>query len=520
MTFSLTQKELDDALAAIEHHGYSTMLPQPPEWLVVKANWDTVREAISRLDLDTYQPYSPLQVFSPKNRANVRILHLLHPQDLIIYTALTLIAKTDIESQRVSTRSKKVFSYRASTQSGEIYNVKGAYDSHRKRLAELAVKETHRYVAIADIADFYARIYQHRLENVIESVATSQRVRDVARVLVKKLIANLLGKNSYGIPVGPYASRLLAEAVLIDIDAHLVSTQVAYARWVDDFVIFTKTEYEAQSILFDLGESLYIRHGLTLQSAKTSILPIARFRNEYLVDHDQALTDRDAVVRMLREAGDDYDEASEPDDEEVQYILSTLQSHDVVDILKSSLQDTSLVDYQAVTYALTKIPRIPGVDPELKQQILNLVIDNAELLYPVAEHIASYVLSFDGLNNAKRNKIAKKLLKPLQSRRRPPPPYYAMWILHIFASSSDWNHATEVMRLYNETSSEVIKRAAALVIQKSGNRAQAVAIRDSYQTASPLLKLAILSATYKLGVDERKHWKTTQTVSGVVDKLV
>ena len=90
------------------------------------------------------------------------------------------------------------------------------------------------YVAVADIADFYPRIYQHRLENVIESVASSQRVRDVARVLVKKLIGNLLGKDSYGIPVGPYASRLLAEALLIDVDASLESRGIDFVRWVDD----------------------------------------------------------------------------------------------------------------------------------------------------------------------------------------------------------------------------------------------------------------------------------------------
>ncbi|WP_434026361.1 hypothetical protein [[Pseudomonas] boreopolis] len=138
----------------------------------------------------------------------------------------------------------------------------------------------------------------------------------------------------------------------------------------------------------------------------------------------------------------------------------------------------------------------------------------------MAEHIATYVLSFDDLTAAERKKIAKKLLKPLQSKRRPPPPYYAMWILHIFASSEDWNHASEIMKLFTDSSSEVIKRACALVIHKSGTRAQAVAVMDSYATASPLLRLGILSATRKLGVDERRHWKIVQGVNGVLEKLV
>lgn len=519
--FSLTAQELDNAFSAIQHHGYSAMLPTPPEWNVVVANWPAIRAAIAQIDLDTYAPYKPLTVFSPKNRANVRVLHQLHPQDLLIYTALVLIAKSDIEVNRLPARSKRVFSYRAApTTDGELYNVRGAYDLYQARLAELSERPAFKYVSMADIADFYARIYQHRLENVIESVATTQRVRDVARVLVKKLIGNLMGKDSYGIPVGPYASRLLAEALLIDVDTQLKTSGVEFARWVDDFVIFAKSEYEAQSILFTLGEWLYTRHGLTLQSAKTQILTIASYRDRHLIHHDDKLTDRDAVVQMFRDAGDDYGDAEEPSEEEIQVMLNALQGHDVVGILRASMQDTELVDYQAVTYALTKLPRIPGAPANLKREVLELVIDNAELLYPVAEHIATYVLSFDDLTKAERKKIAKKLLKPLQSRRRPPPPYYAMWILHIFTSSPDWNHANEIMKLFNDSGSEVIKRSCALVIHKSGTRAQAVAVKDSYGSASHMLRLGILCATHRLGADERRHWRLVQGVNGVVEKMV
>lgn len=240
----------------------------------------------------------------------------------------------------------------------------------------------------------------------------------------------------------------------------------------------------------------------------------------HLVTHDDILTDRDAVIQMFRDAGDDYGNAEEPTEEEIQETLQALHGHDVVGLLRASMKDTALVDYQAVTYALTKLPRMPGAPADLKRDVLALVINNAELLYPVAEHVATYVLSFDDLSESERKKIAKKLLKPLQSKRRPPPPYYAMWILHIFASSPNWNHAKEIMKLYSESSSEVIKRSCALVIHQCGTRAQAVVMKDSYATASPMLKLGILCATHKLGADERKHWKIVQGVSGVVEKQV
>lgn len=531
--FALTSAELDNAKAAIAHHGYSAMLPQPPEWQVVEANWPAIRDSLERIDLDTYEPQKPMRVFAPKNRASVRLLYMLHPQDLILYTALTLIAKNDIEANRIPVSARKVFSYRAdTTKPAELYDSRGSYEAYRAQLRARASKGSVRYVAVADIADFYPRIYQHRLENVIESVATTQRVRDVARVLVKKLIGNLLGKDSYGIPVGPYASRLLAEALLIDVDASLQSKNTDFVRWVDDYNIFCKTEYEAQSVLFSLGEWLFSKHGLTLQSAKTKILTIDDYRREVLFEHDDHLTDRDTVVEMLREFrvgyddGDDDEFADHEDDEvgvdeaEVEKALAVLQGTDLKGMLEASLADTALVDYQAVTYALSKLPRIPGAPDDLKREVLELVIENAELLYPVAEHIAGYILSFDDLTSAEQKRIAKKLLKPLKRRKTPPPPYYAMWILHIFASSKDWNHAQDIVRLYSEATSEVVKRFAALAIHSSGSRAQALAVKDEYTAASPLSRLAILFASQKLGADERKHWRLAQGVSGFIEKLV
>ena len=511
--FYLTTSELDDARAAIDHHGYSAMLPPPPEWSVVTANWATVRDAIERIDLDTYVPLAPLRTFAPKGRATIRPLHMLHPQDLVIYTALTLAAKNVIENARAPTTSKRVFSYRADVATpGQLYASAGSYDAYRAELRRKAGVAQVKYVAVADIADFYPRIYQHRLENVIETVASTQRVRDVARILVRKLIGNLMSRDSYGIPVGPYASRLLAEALLIDVDSSLQGQGVDFVRWVDDFTIFCRTEYEAQSVLFALGEWLFSKHGLTLQSAKTRIVPIDTYRSKYLVDHDDNLTGRDAVMQMLRgfrtgRYGGQGEDDEDLDEGAVDEALAVLQGNDLKGMLEASMADSQLVDYAVVTFALQKLPLIPGAPAKLKRAVLKLVIDNAQLLYPVAEHIASYVLSFDDLTAAEQKRIAVKLLRPLKDTRRPPPPYYAMWILHIFASSASWNHAQDIAALYRATSSELVRRHAALAVEVSGTRAEALALRDEYVAASPLVQTAILFATRRLGSDERKNWR-------------
>jgi hypothetical protein len=95
-----------------------------------------------------------------------------------------------------------------------------------------------------------------------------------------------------------------------------------------------------------------------------------------------------------------------------------------------------------------------------------------------------------------------------------------MWILHVFASAPQWNDTQDIVKLYIEATSEVIKRFAALAIHTSGTRAQALAVKDEYIAASPLLRLAILFATKKLGNDERKHWRLAQGVSGSLEKLL
>ena len=446
----------------------------------------------------------------------------MHPEDLIIYTALVLIIKDDLEKSRISRRAKRVFSYRVNSgRPNRLYDVRGAYDAYLTQLKRKAEKLRVKFVSVADIADFFPRIYQHRLQNVIESTASNQRGIDVARVLVKKLICKLMGGNSYGIPVGPYASRILGEAVLIDVDSHLQSLGIDYVRWVDDYNIFSNSEYLAQSTVFELAEWLFDNHGLTRQSSKTKILPSSRYIEQILTKPEEKLTPRDNVIALLRGSEyDDDDNDGDPDPEEVQYVLDQLHAYDLHAMLMASISDEELVDYQIVRYVLTRLPRIPGVEDEQKKEILDLIIDNAKLFYPVSVYVAQYVLSFRNLSKQEKSKIGKRLLRPLKSRRNRPPEYYAMWILHIFSTSSEWVDVREIVNLYQGTTSEVIKRFAAIAISVCGSRAEALAMKSDLSRASSLLRLAILCASKKLGKDERKHWKLSNQTHGILEKTI
>lgn len=138
--FRLSEPELDNAFEAINHHGYSAMLPEPTEWSYIKNAWEGVKQSIKKLDLDDYKPYKVMKIFAPKNRDNIRVVHLLHPQDIVIYTALVLIIKNDIEENRVSKKSQRVFSYRVDlSRPNRFYEAQGTYEAYIAQLKKKAL---------------------------------------------------------------------------------------------------------------------------------------------------------------------------------------------------------------------------------------------------------------------------------------------------------------------------------------------------------------------------------------------
>ena len=90
------------------------------------------------------------------------------------------------------------------------------------------------YVVVADIADFFPRLYLHPLENALSACTTKT---NHARA-IKRLLNNWNYSISYGIPVGQNASRLLAELTLNDIDEGLLSEGVDFVGMLMIFAYF------------------------------------------------------------------------------------------------------------------------------------------------------------------------------------------------------------------------------------------------------------------------------------------
>ncbi|MBK7419079.1 MAG: RNA-directed DNA polymerase [Nitrospira sp.] len=506
----LSDSQLDAAFSAIQHHGYGSFFPLPPEFPLIDKAWVDIRAYLSQIDLDTYLCHDALKTFVPKSRLNVRFVSFLHPFDLILYTALVMILRDHIAASRLPIKSHKVFSFRSEKASGDmLYTSKPGYREFRDRQRRKIQVASIKFVGVADIADFYPRIYQHRLKNALEA-ATSNSQRDVIRVL-EKLLLRFSGGPSYGIPVGPAASRLLGEAVLIDVDSALRAAGVDFLRFVDDFVIFGSKYEMVESALHFLGETLFVQHGLTLQTAKTHIFTDDDFKTSHLLEHSEKETTRRRLIEIMM--GDDYEERSYDELEEEE--RAEVDALNLAEMLEDALSPDQVIDYSEVNFILGRLSALKRPD------LIPIVLKNIKRLYPVAHSVAVFFQGFDALPSRDRKRIAKALIDPLVANRKPKPPvYYAIWILHLFSQNIAWNHADDLLNIFREHPSQIVKRYAALALSSSGSRAHALVLKEHLSSAPSLVRTAILLGTKKLGEDERGHWLRAVGLTDPLEKLV
>lgn len=479
--FKLTPSELDCAKAAIEHHGYSTLLPTPPEWSDVVEHWPVLRRHLCNLDLEQYKPRKPLSVMAAKDEKSVRLIHLLHPEDMVLYTSLTLIVKNDIERVRLPRTKQRVYSYRASRENTRLYE--SVRDTHQEYLAQLLHKverQRTRAVAVTDIADFYASVSQARLEGLLVAAAQTARAERAVELLVSTFAARFMGREGHGIPTGPLASRLLAEVLLNEIDKYLRSKGVDFVRWVDDYNIFAPSLASARTALLDLAAWLYDGE-LTLQAAKTHVMDRVTYIKNLLVDLEDKLPDREAILAELLQA--DY---YEPDDLEgdVEELMDDLLAVQLLEALVDAISG-EYPDYRVIGFVVRRL-RNMRLDRRVADEVLEVLVENVDRLSPVIAVVAPLIVKL-----LPRGRMSKRVGKRLlRSMRYAAVDHHALWILTVFAEKGRRAFLDALFDIYRETESDVVKRYAVLAIAGSGG---GVPIgRGELGRAPALVRLALL----------------------------
>lgn len=247
------------------------LLNQPPEAELLRGSVRFQREMrraivqfLAAPRAAVFQPLVRLKI--PKTRHAYRQASLVDVVDLVRYTALVAKVGSIIEENRIPDDLNIVFSSRFRPQS-PFFGDGNGYDRFREASHRLSTSGEYSVKVISDISNFYDRLNLHRLEAALLDIGCD--IGDVTSIdHTLKLWA---GQNSYGIPVGCDASRLLAEAMLISVDNRLLGNNIAFVRYVDDYRMFARSYAEAHSYLNVLINALE-QEGLFINSEKTRVV--------------------------------------------------------------------------------------------------------------------------------------------------------------------------------------------------------------------------------------------------------
>lgn len=236
-----------------------------------------------------------------KDENTFRQVAWLDPFDAVKYLALAVLALDKIEPLRPSKADGIVHSHRSATGVGGLFDENFGYDSFRARSSQLSNERIGKWKVITDIANFFDRVRNHTLENHLLDAGLE---RKYAKLISEVLFFWAGDRRSFGIPVGSDASRVLAEAILMNVDQKMIEAGITFVRYVDDYRIFADTKAAAlKSVAF--LTTLLAEEGLTLNSKKTDIFQIieptevAALANRF-ADGEHEVIDLDEKIEIKR----------------------------------------------------------------------------------------------------------------------------------------------------------------------------------------------------------------------------
>ena len=418
MAYHLSASALTHAIKHLCKYGDTDVFPHLPELAFLREEEPAVIKELSTLDLDTYNPGGAFEALGPKSRYGFRILHQLPILDAVLLLATVIEIGAAIEAYRLKPTGFEAFSYRfAPDGKGGLFRSDRTFKEwlnaqHALMHGNLKIKS----VIATDISDYYARINFHRLENLLDEVAPKHG----AARYIKKHIKVIRAKQSFGLPVGGSAARLLAELALSDTDRALQQDGRLAMRFVDDFRIFLRANESPYDALAFIAEQLGINEGLSLNVAKT----IVYTRTGYLAKLKQLFADvadeaegaaLDALTSEL------YFDDEEPDPDELQ----KLRSINLLALLQDEVgKDSFDIGRIRVIFRALKLAKPTALIKYIEENFSELVVFSKEMTLLMQVLEADNPGCFDNLTNA----VVESILKPPASSVQ----LIKTWLIELF----------------------------------------------------------------------------------------
>ena len=502
MPLTLTDSALNWALKHALISGDTDIFPDIFEFHAIEDNWNKIKASIQEADILSWKVRPFRRCLVPKHRFGFRISTQLDPLDFLVFTAIIKEIGEKLESVRIPTIENIVHSYRFSPNSdGRMFSDQSTYRTFQKASHDACEKYGSSYVVIADIADFFPRLYTHRIDNAMDSALGVGHMHAKA---LKNLIAHWAGSYSYGIPVGSAASRLIAEVTISDIDQILLSEDAKYVRYSDDFRIFCDSEAEAYKYLTLIARSLLDNHGLTLQQNKTKIVSVDIFRRIYLKENEkrelETLSERFYDLLAEMDIEDTY--------KEIDYDALSPEYQKAIDelnlenILYEQINEEE-PDLSLLKFLLRRLGQLSDT------AVLDSIFDNFSKFVPVIRETIEYLLRLDTLSPADKSLLGKDLIRFYKDETSTAShlEYSRMYLLRPFALDIEWSSKDQYVKLYNDAlDDDFSKREILLAMGRSKKDFWFRSRKLSLNQMTPWIRRAFIYAASCLPSDEYKHW--------------
>ncbi len=500
------QTAIKAALHNIAQHGDTDIFPFPFENLIFNdclAESQVVLEKLHReypVWMATYAPQT-ISSLTMVGYTGFRWATLIDPFWNAYYLALVISIADQIEAQRIPEAKKTVFSYRFDWQENDAKLFKDStWTDFRKRCLELSKSSP--IVVQTDIADFYPRIYHHRIENALNRLPSAGDIP----MRIMELLGSFSKNVSYGLPVGGPASRILAELSLNGVDTLLIREGVKFCRYADDYAIFCTDKSDAYRTLVFLAEKL-ANEGLVLQKKKTRILSAEEFRQTaQLLDPaettNKLATDEQKLLNISLRF-DPYSPTAEEDYEELKKAVNHI---DIIGILGREITKTNIdaaVSKQA-------IQAISALQPRQQEDAIKMLLDKENLmtLAPIFITVMRAVKDLYSKCSDSFRSAVDEILCDLYNDHSPllSVEVNLSYYLQALAGNQTQRKEEILIKLFNDSANPMIRRLIILTMAKWNCHYWLTDVKNKYGGMSIFERRSFLIASYFLG-DEGKHWR-------------
>ncbi len=481
--------------AALNSHtllGDTDLFPRQPEIDIIARHAAEFVTLSTTKDINSIEFGASRRFVVPKDDFSLRVATQFDPFDSIALTSLMLEFGHLIESKRLSQADQVAFSYRFSPQTdGRLFSPSADWTSFWERCLKKASECAH--VGYLDVTDFYNQIYHHVIENQLNECGWPP----YAVKYVNRLLGFLTAKISRGIPVGPYASHMLAEASMIPIDQSIRDHGIDHCRFVDDIIFFADSEINARSTLFKIAEILDQQQRLTINRTKTTLFDSQSFitHARSMVD-DRPLTSEEASVLTVINR---YTRRSPY----VTVPITTLSPADLLSIPDALIEGViraytrnSDIDFPRLRWFLRRISQIghPGA--------IEVIVEWFERLLPALPDIAHYFISAAPNYKGDWKSLGGDLFEMLEHPIVRANDFLQISILSLFHRNIKLNHLGRLVSVQSRFSPDV-QREIILILGAHGSSAVLREMKDKFPGLTPWSRRAFLASAITLPKEER-----------------